>query len=247
MAQEWQKTVAGYVNASDYVYASVVDTAYPVKDDFYEQKQIFTQYAAGAKAAGIGAVLAVAAYLAILVLLTIGAGRSAEDEEVHLVKFDHIKTEPAAVGVILLWAVVMLVVTKAGIFTWQSVNGETIYTENKQIYLQGMVVGCLGALYSCAMFLLGYLSLVRRIKGEDCMEEQCIQMAVTLFERYASKHPVSVENDDRISSIFIVPLADLYICCRWEYYLGVGIHLAGNRCRSIRLDGSKGKKELERS
>lgn len=54
MAQEWQKTVAGYVNASDYVYASVVDTAYPVKDDFYEQKQIFTQYAAGAKAAGIG-------------------------------------------------------------------------------------------------------------------------------------------------------------------------------------------------
>ena len=166
MAQEWQKTVAGYVNASDYVYASVVDTAYPVKDDFYEQKQIFTQYAAGAKAAGIGAVLAVAAYLAILVLLTIGAGRSAEDEEVHLVKFDHIKTEPAAVGVILLWAVVMLVVTKAGIFTWQSVNGETIYTENKQIYLQGMVVGCLGALYSCAMFLLGYLSLVRRIKAK---------------------------------------------------------------------------------
>ena len=166
MAQEWQKTVAGYVNASDYVYASVVDTAYPVKDDFYEQKQIFTQYAAGAKAAGIGAVLAVAAYLAILVLLTIGAGRSAEDEEVHLVKFDHIKTEPAAVGVILLWAVVMLVVTKAGIFTWQSVNGETIYTENKQIYLQGMAVGCLGALYSCAMFLLGYLSLVRRIKAK---------------------------------------------------------------------------------
>ena len=32
MAQEWQKTVAGYVNASDYVYASVVDTAYPVKE-----------------------------------------------------------------------------------------------------------------------------------------------------------------------------------------------------------------------
>ena len=29
-----------------------------------------------------------------------------------------------------------------------------------------MVVGCLGALYSCAMFLLGYLSLVRRIKAK---------------------------------------------------------------------------------
>ena len=29
-----------------------------------------------------------------------------------------------------------------------------------------MAVGCLGALYSCAMFLLGYLSLVRRIKAK---------------------------------------------------------------------------------
>ena len=37
MAQEWQKTVAGYVNASDYVYASVVDTAYP---DVYKRQVI---------------------------------------------------------------------------------------------------------------------------------------------------------------------------------------------------------------
>lgn len=81
----------------------------------------------------------------------------------------------------------MLVVTKAGIFTWQSVNGETIYTENKQIYLQGMVVGCLGALYSCAMFLLGYPEPGEKNQGEDCMEEQCIQMAVTLFERICFK------------------------------------------------------------
>ena len=41
MAQEWQKTVAGYVNASDYVYASVVDTAYPVKDDFLTSRNRF--------------------------------------------------------------------------------------------------------------------------------------------------------------------------------------------------------------
>ena len=180
-------------------------------------------------------------------LLTIGAGRSAEDEEVHLVKFDHIKTEPAAVGVILLWAVVMLVVTKAGIFTWQSVNGETIYTENKQIYLQGMVVGCLGALYSCAMFLLGYLSLVRRIKAKTVWKNSVFRWLLLFLKdmlqniRYLWKMMIG------LAAFFIVPLADLYICCRWEYYLGVGIHLAGNRCRSIRLDGSKGKKELERS
>ncbi len=42
MAQEWQKTVAGYVNASDYVYASVVDTAYPVKMILRAETDLYT-------------------------------------------------------------------------------------------------------------------------------------------------------------------------------------------------------------
>ena len=128
--------MAGYVDASDYIYVSVVDTDYPVKDNFYEQDEIFTRYGAGAKVAGILGMAAVAAYLVILVFLTIGAGKVKEDEEVHLMKFDHIKTELAAASVLLLWAVVALVGVKAGAFTWQN-----------------------------AMFLFGYLSLVRRIKA----------------------------------------------------------------------------------
>ena len=165
-AQEWQSTVSGYVDVADYVYASVVDTDYPVKDDFYEQNQIFTQYAGGAKAAGILGIIVAAGYLTILVLLTIGAGKVPEDEEVHLAKFDYVKTELAAAGVILLWAIIMLVGVKAGTFTWQSASDETIYTQNMESYLPGMVVGCLEALYTCAMFLAGYLSLVRRIKAK---------------------------------------------------------------------------------
>ena len=165
MAQKWQETVAGYVDASDYIYASVVDTDYPVKDNFYEQDEIFTRYGAGAKVAGILGMAAVAAYLVILVFLTIGAGKVKEDEEVYLMKFDHIKTELAAASVLLLWAVVALVGVKAGAFTWQNASGETIYMENVESYLPGIVVGSVEALYTCAMFLFGYLSLVRRIKA----------------------------------------------------------------------------------
>ena len=166
MAQKWQETVAGYVDASDYIYASVVDTDYPVKDNFYEQDEIFTRYGAGAKVAGILGMAAVAAYLVILVFLTIGAGKVKEDEEVYLMKFDHIKTELAAASVLLLWAVVALVGVKAGAFTWQNASGETIYMENVESYLPGIVVGSVEALYTCAMFLFGYLSLVRRIKAK---------------------------------------------------------------------------------
>ena len=165
MAQKWQETVAGYVDASDYIYVSVVDTDYPVKDNFYEQDEIFTRYGAGAKVAGILGMAAVAAYLVILVFLTIGAGKVKEDEEVYLMKFDHIKTELAAASVLLLWAVVALVGVKAGAFTWQNASGETIYMENVESYLPGIVVGSVEALYTCAMFLFGYLSLVRRIKA----------------------------------------------------------------------------------
>ena len=165
MAQKWQEIVAGYVDASDYIYVSVVDTDYPVKDNFYEQNEIFTRYGAGAKVAGILGMAAVAAYLVILVFLTIGAGKVKEDEEVYLMKFDHIKTELAAASVLLLWAVVALVGVKAGAFTWQNASGETIYMENVESYLPGIVVGSVEALYTCAMFLFGYLSLVRRIKA----------------------------------------------------------------------------------
>ena len=153
MAQKWQETVAGYVDASDYIYVSVVDTDYPVKDNFYEQNEIFTRYGAGAKVAGILGMAAVAAYLVILVFLTIGAGKVKEDEEVYLMKFDHIKTELAAASVLLLWAVVALVGVKAGAFTWQNASGETIYMENVESYLPGIVVGSVEALYTLLRLL----------------------------------------------------------------------------------------------
>ena len=180
MAQKWQETVAGYVDASDYIYASVVDTDYPVKDNFYEQDEIFTRYGAGAKVAGILGMAAVAAYLVILVFLTIGAGKVKEDEEVYLMKFDHIKTELAAASVLLLWAVVALVGVKAGAFTWQNASGETIYMENVESYLPGIVVGSVEALYTCAMFLFGYLSLVRRIKAGTVWKNSVLRWLLIL-------------------------------------------------------------------
>ena len=182
MAQEWQATVDGYVDTSDYIYASVVDTDYPVKDDFYEENQIFTQYAGGAKAAGILGIIVAAGYLVLLVLLTIGAGKVPEDEEVHLVKFDHIKTELAAAGVILLWAVIMLVGVKAGTFTWKGATEGTIYMQNMESYLPGIVVGCLEALCTCALFLTGYLSLVRRIKAKTVWKNSVLRWLLVFLK-----------------------------------------------------------------
>ena len=197
MAQKWQETVAGYVDASDYIYASVVDTDYPVKDNFYEQDEIFTRYGAGAKVAGILGMAAVAAYLVILVFLTIGAGKVKEDEEVYLMKFDHIKTELAAASVLLLWAVVALVGVKAGAFTWQNASGETIYMENVESYLPGIVRNV-----SFRIFESG-----EKNQGGNGMEEQCAQMAFDLRKRNVPEYPSSVEIYYGICNLLHDPLA----------------------------------------
>ena len=203
MAQKWQETVAGYVDASDYIYASVVDTDYPVKDNFYEQDEIFTRYGAGAKVAGILGMAAVAAYLVILVFLTIGAGKVKEDEEVYLMKFDHIKTELAAASVLLLWAVVALVGVKAGAFTWQNASGETIYMENVESYLPGIVVGIVYLRnVSFRIFESG-----EKNQGGNGMEEQCAQMAFDLRKRNVPEYPSSVEIYYGICNLLHDPLA----------------------------------------
>lgn len=206
MAQKWQETVAGYVDASDYIYVSVVDTDYPVKDNFYEQNEIFTRYGAGAKVAGILGMAAVAAYLVILVFLTIGAGKVKEDEEVYLMKFDHIKTELAAASVLLLWAVVALVGVKAGAFTWQNASGETIYMENVESYLPGIVVGSVEALYTRNVSFRIFESGEKN-QGGNGMEEQCAQMAFDLRKRNVPEYPSSVEIYYGICNLLHDPLA----------------------------------------
>ena len=167
-AQEWQDAVAGYAgaNVKNYVYASGVNTKYPVKDSFYDQNYVFSKYSTGARVAACLGLAVMIGYFAVLVFLTLGAGKKEDDEEIHLCRFDRVKTEIAAAGVILVWAVVFMVGVKSGTFTWDTASKETIYTQNAESYVLPMVVGGVMALYTCAMFLIGYLSLVRRIKAK---------------------------------------------------------------------------------
>ena len=192
MAQKWQETVAGYVDASDYIYVSVVDTDYPVKDNFYEQDEIFTRYGAGAKVAGILGMVAVAAYLVILVFLTIGAGKVKEDEEVYLMKFDHIKTELAAASVLLLWAVVALGADESRFLITDMVvqleDGSIANLEIQKIgyYFPGERSAC----YSADLLLRQY-KRARGIKGKRFSYRDIKQVyTIVLFE----KSPAEFQN-----------------------------------------------------
>lgn len=183
-AQEWQDAVAGYAgsNVKNYVYASDVNTDYPIKDNFYEQDYIFSKYSTGARAAAILGLITMIGYFTVLVFLTMGAGKKEEDEEIHLYRFDRVKTELAAAGVILVWAIVFMLGVKAGTFTWSTASKETIYTQNTGSYVLPMVVGGVMALYTCAMFLTGYLSLVRRIKAKTIWKNSILRLCLIFIK-----------------------------------------------------------------
>lgn len=165
-AQEWKTSMSYYVDAKNYIYASAVDTSYPAKDSFYEQSHIYAKYGAKTRVTGLVGMCMMLAYLVILIILTVGAGRTTESDEIELTRFDHIKTEIAAAGVLILWMLPMMVGVKVGSFTWGIISEKSIYQLDTTAYLPTLITWCITTAYTSVMFLCGYLSLVRRIKAK---------------------------------------------------------------------------------
>ena len=113
--------------------------------------------------------------------LTVVAGRSSRDEELHLNWFDAWKTELAAAVVIVLWLIPMLVSGSAISFTdiLLGVNDELATMYGYYNYVMNsipyIVVGGILTAYTSVMFLGGYLSLVRRLKAGTMWENSVLK------------------------------------------------------------------------
>lgn len=173
-----------YVDAKNYIYAAAVDTSYPVKDNFYEQNHIFAKYGTKTKMIGILGVGALAAYFAVLIMLTIGAGKVPENEEIHMNGFDRMKTELAALLVIMIWAVPAVLGTRFDFLTETDTDRLRFMVpavNNSTQYLPELLAGCLLAAFTCAMFLWGYLSLVRRIKAKTVWKNSILRWGLVFL------------------------------------------------------------------
>ncbi len=151
-ASQWKEHVKqSGVGQGDYVFAIGVDTSYPIQDNYYELDQFYQQQAPYIRTALIAAVLSALLWIAILIWLTVMAGRRFGDEELHLNFFDRLKTEVAAAAAIGAWG--------AGL----SMLNDIWWIYNYDLG-EGIAMA-FAASFTCAMFLVGYLSLVRRIKA----------------------------------------------------------------------------------
>lgn len=165
-----------------FIYAAGVDTSYPIKDAFYSESRLYEKYGSSAKEIVWLGIAASVMAVFIIIWLTIVAGRSDRDDGLHLNVFDRWKTELAAGCVVAVWIIPILLfgtsVSYVSNKTYDVYGNVVTYSAGfglaNQI-ISYIVIGGIGAAYTCAVFLTGYLSLVRRIKAGELWKNSILR------------------------------------------------------------------------
>lgn len=168
----------------DFVFVSAVDTSYPIQDSFYAENQLFEKYASSGTVIAVLGMIAFGMLIVCLVWLTTVAGRSNRDDELHLNWFDAWKTEVAAAVVIVLWLIPVLlsgsILSLTDLFMDLNNDLATLYGYYNYVMnsIPYVIGGGILAAYTCLMFLVGYLSLVRRLKAGTMWKNSVLHMIV---------------------------------------------------------------------
>lgn len=187
------------------VFAVAVDTTYTIQDQFYQNKVAYDNNIPYFKGTTWLLVLSIILFLGATIWLTLEAGRTAEDEELHLNGFDHWKTEIAAVLIVLIW----IVGSYIGIHFWNGniytmINDKPTYLKDggtyfeyyyargmdvssaymsASLYLPSLSIAELAEIYfygvfTLGCFFMGYVSLIKRIKGRNLWKNSLLRVIV---------------------------------------------------------------------
>ena len=158
----WQEMIQNTTNTeADYIFAVSVDENFAVSDQLAANSSKYNKYRPWlipcmAVSAGM-----LVLFLFCLVVLTIGAGRDNEDNEVHLNVVDRIYTEIAAVGI-----TVTGVMGVTACMEMLNVTGHEIWN---------LMFMALGVVWFTVWFLTGWMSLVRRIKARSLWRDSLLR------------------------------------------------------------------------
>ena len=187
------------------VFAVAVDTTYTIQDQFYQNKVAYDNNIPYFKGTTWLLVLSIILFLGATIWLTLEAGRTAEDEELHLNGFDHWKIEIAAVLIVLIW----IVGSYIGIHFWNGniytmINDIPTYLKDggtyfeyyyargmdvssaymsASLYLPSLSIAELAEIYfygvfTLGCFFMGYVSLIKRIKGRNLWKNSLLRVIV---------------------------------------------------------------------
>ena len=176
--QVWNHTIDQSFDTKDFVFAVSVDTKFSVADSMADEAENYETYSKLMFPMLAGAIFGSVLWLIGMVWLTVTAGRKPEDEEIHLNGFDRWYTEIAAGAVIGIWL--------AG-----TIISGTLIANSSLGYSYAVVtviVTCLiCGTYTMAWFLIGYLSLVRRIKAGTLWKNSLIRKVLKWIGKCSGK------------------------------------------------------------
>lgn len=185
--QEWKHLVQETMGGdSGYVYAANVNTTYPVQDTYYGRNARYEKYAPHIRNMLAMGVLAALGVIGIVIWLTVVAGKNNKDDKVHLSPFDCIKTEIAAALVAGIWGLGTYMLIRSA-EPLGNVNSGHYYANIGYYYantgtevIDPVTAGIMAAIavFGCIMFMIGYLSLVRRIKAKTIWKNSLLRWLI---------------------------------------------------------------------
>ena len=213
------------------VFAVAVDTTYTIQDQFYQNKVAYDNNIPYFKGTTWLLVLSIILFLGATIWLTLEAGRTAEDEELHLNGFDHWKTEIAAVLIVLIW----IVGSYIGIHFWNGniytmINDIPTYLKDggtyfeyyyargmdvssaymsASLYLPSLSIAELAEIYFYGVFTpgcfcMGYVSLIKRIKGRNLWKNSLLRVIVRFIYKIYDNRKKTTKTALLLCGFFLV-------------------------------------------
>lgn len=176
--QVWNHTIDQSFDTKDFVFAVSVDTKFSVADSMADEAENYETYSKLMFPMLAGAIFGSVLWLIGMVWLTVTAGRRPEDEEIHLNGFDRWYTEIAAGTVIGIWLAGTII---SGTLIANSSLGYS------HVVVTVLVICLICGTYTMAWFLIGYLSLVRRIKAGTLWKNSLIRKVLKWIGKCSGK------------------------------------------------------------
>lgn len=177
-----------------------VDTQLSAKDDLYEAKEEYERLHPWIKISIVAGLLSLVGWILTLVYLTLAAGRREGAEEIHLSSVDKIKTEVMIAAFILMTSELLMLIGKVS---------------NKEWDVSGLLVasGTVSFLID-VLFLIFYLSMVRRLKAEVMWENSLVCWLGRGLEKTFRERTVTV----RVLVLFAVHIAICFVLAVWAFH-----------------------------
>ena len=176
--QVWNHTIDQSFDTKDFVFVVSVDTKFSVADSMADEAENYETYSKLMFPMLAGAIFGSVLWLIGMVWLTVTAGRRPEDEEIHLNGFDRWYTEIAAGTVIGIWLAGTII---SGTLIANSSLGYS------HVVVTVIVICLICGTYTMAWFLIGYLSLVRRIKAGTLWKNSLIRKVLKWIGKCSGK------------------------------------------------------------